>query len=109
MNLLVKLALAIVAAATIPGCSQANLAEEKWLMFRCPDGRSVSAQFEPKDEFVSVRFDGRDLRLPHVISGSGARYSDGKTTFWNKGRSALVEVDEKVVVQDCVLEGEPRG
>ena len=56
-----------------------------------------------------MRFDGRDLRLPHVISGSGARYSDGKTTFWNKGRSALVEVDEKVVVQDCVLEGEPRG
>ena len=83
--------------------------EQRWLSFRCPDGRAVIARFEPQDDFVNMRFDGHDLRLPHVISGSGARYSDGKTTFWNKGRSALVEVDEKVVVQDCVLEGEPRG
>jgi hypothetical protein len=49
------------------------------------------------------------VRLPHVISGSGARYSDGKTTFWNKGRSVLVEVDDKIIVQDCMLEGEPQG
>jgi len=48
-----------------------------------------------------VRFAGSELRLPHVISGSGARYSDGKTTFWNKGRSVLVEVDDRVIVQDC--------
>ena len=30
----------------------------------------------PEDQFVNVRFAGRELRLPHVISGSGARYSD---------------------------------
>ena len=83
--------------------------EQRWLSFRCPDGRSVSAQFEPKDEFVSVRFDGRDLRLPHVISGSGARYSDGKTTLWNKGDSVFVEVNDKIVVRDCVLEGKTQG
>ena len=79
--------------------------EEKWLSFRCPDGQTVLAQFQlPEDQFVNVRFAGRELRLPHVISGSGARYSDGKTTFWNKGRSVLVEVDDKIVVQDCMLE-----
>ena len=62
------------------------------------------AQFHlPEDQFVSVRFAGRDLRLPHVLSGSGARYSDGKTTFWNRGRSVLMEVDDKIVVQDCML------
>ena len=94
----------------ILSCSQADVRTgQKWLSFRCPDGRTVAAQFEPRDEFVNVRFDSRDLRLPHVISGSGARYSDGKTTFWNKGRSVLMEVDEKIVVQDCMLEGEPQG
>jgi membrane-bound inhibitor of C-type lysozyme len=82
--------------------------EHKWLSFRCPDGQTVMAQFElPQDQFVNVRFAGRELRLPHVISGSGARYSDGKTTFWNKGRSVLIEIDDKVIVQDCMLEGEP--
>jgi membrane-bound inhibitor of C-type lysozyme len=91
-------------------CSQADVrTEQKWLSFRCPDGRTVAAQFEPRDEFVNVRFDSRDLRLPHVISGSGARYSDGKTTFWNKGRSVLMEVDDKIVVQDCMLEGGVQG
>jgi membrane-bound inhibitor of C-type lysozyme len=99
-------------AATLSGmlsCSTPKAErEQKWLSFRCPDGQTVMAQFQlPEDQFVNVRFGGRELRLPHVISGSGARYSDGKTTFWNKGRAVLMEVDEKVVVQDCMLEGEP--
>jgi membrane-bound inhibitor of C-type lysozyme len=103
-----KVSFAAVALAVILSCSQTNVeGEQKWLSFRCPDGQTVMARFEPQDQFVSVRFAGRELRLPHVISGSGARYSDGKTTFWNKGRSVLVEVDDKVVVQDCMLQGEP--
>jgi membrane-bound inhibitor of C-type lysozyme len=53
----------------------------------------VLAQFEPKDEFVNVQFEGRELRLTKTISASGARYSDSKTTFWNKGRSVLMEID----------------
>lgn len=69
-------------------------------------GRANGAGSVPpaRRQFVSVRFAGRDLRLPHVLSGSGARYSDGKTTFWNRGRSVLMEVDDKIVVQDCMLQ-----
>jgi membrane-bound inhibitor of C-type lysozyme len=62
--------------------------EQKWLTFRCPDGQTVMAQFQlTEDQFVNVRFAGREMRLPHVISGSGARYSDGKTAFWNEARA----------------------
>ena len=101
-----KVFFAAVALAVILSCSQSNMeTEQKWLSFRCPDGQTVLAQFHlPEDQFVNVRFAGRDLRLPHVISGSGARYSDGKTTFWNRGRSVLMEVDDKIVVQDCMLQ-----
>jgi putative lipoprotein len=28
-----------------------------------------------------------------VISGSGARYTDGVTTFWSKGDTALFEMN----------------
>ncbi len=102
MNVFGKAAFAAIALPILLSCSQANVGKEQsWLSFRCPDGRTVMARFEPQDEFVSVQFVGRELRLPHVISGSGARYSDGKTTFWNKGRSVLVEVDDRVIVQDC--------
>ena len=102
---------AAVSVIALLSCIQGNVAsEQKWLSFRCPDGQTVMAQFQlPEDQFVNVRFAGRLWQLPHVISGSGARYSDGKTTFWNKGRSVLMEVDDKIVVQDCMLEGEPQG
>jgi membrane-bound inhibitor of C-type lysozyme len=101
-----KTAVAGLSLALILSCSTTNVeTEQKWLSFRCPDGQTVMAQFHlPEDKFVNVRFAGRELRLPHVISGSGARYSDGKTTFWNRGRSALVEVDDRVVAQDCMLQ-----
>jgi len=88
-----KAAVVVLAVAVMSGCSSTNSKEEKWLSFHCPDGRTVLAQFEPKDEFVNVQFEGRELRLTKTISASGARYSDGKTTFWNRGRSALIEID----------------
>jgi hypothetical protein len=34
-------------------------------------GQTVMARFEPQDQLVNVRFAGGELRLPHVISGSG--------------------------------------
>jgi membrane-bound inhibitor of C-type lysozyme len=86
-------------------CSQANVETEKsWLSFRCPDGQTVMVHVQPQDQFVNVRFAGRELHLPHVISGSRARYGDGKATFWNRGRSVLMKVDDKIVVQDCMLQ-----
>ena len=109
MNVVGKAGFGIGALATTLSCSQINFGEGKWLAFRCPDGQIVMARFEPQDEFVSVQFGGRDLRLPHVISGSGARYSDGKTTFWNKGDSVFMEVDDQIVVQDCMLQRERQG
>jgi membrane-bound inhibitor of C-type lysozyme len=110
MKIVGKASFAAAALAAILSCSQANMeTEQKWMSFRCPDGQTVMAQFQPQDKFVDVRFAGRALRLPHVISGSGARYSDGKTTFWNKGRSVLMEVDDKIVVEDCMLQREVQG
>jgi membrane-bound inhibitor of C-type lysozyme len=111
LEVIAEAGFAAVAMIAPLSCFRANVAsEQKWLSFRCPDGQTVMAQFHlPEDRFIDVRFAGRDLRLPHVISGSGARYSDEKTTFWNRGRSVFVEVDDKIVVQDCMLEGKPQG
>jgi para-nitrobenzyl esterase len=42
---------------------------------------------------ASVRLEGlgAPVTLPLARSGSGARYSDGRTTYWSKGREAIVE------------------
>lgn len=100
---------AMVLAMTLSCSTTKAETEQRWLSFRCPDGRTVIARFERQDDFVNMRFEDRDLRLPHVISGSGARYSDGKTTLWNKGDSVFVEVNDKIVVRDCMLEGKAQG
>lgn len=42
---------------------------------------------------VEVLLAGRTLTLPHVVSGSGGRYSDGSNTFWSKGNEALLEMN----------------
>ena len=63
---------AALALAVMFSCAQTGKeAGQKWLSFRCPDGQTVMAQFQlPEDQFVNVRFAGRELRLPHVISGA---------------------------------------
>jgi membrane-bound inhibitor of C-type lysozyme len=47
------------------------------------------------------------MRALYTVDPNGLWHAAGKTTFWNKGRSALIKVNDKIVVQDCVLEGEP--
>ncbi|GGI54243.1 YbaY family lipoprotein [Oxalicibacterium solurbis] len=65
--------------------------------FKC-DKIALIARFG--DEKVELMLPGRTVTLPQVISGSGARYSDGSTTFWNKGDMALFEMNG-VEYKDC--------
>jgi heat shock protein HslJ len=60
--------------------------------YLCPD-RSGFQVAMPADG-ASVRIDGLasgPVTLPIAPSGSGARYSDGTTTFWSKGAEAMLE------------------
>ena len=41
------------------------------------------------------------LTLPHVRSGSGAKYSEGPITFWPRGEQAFLERDGRAV--NCVM------
>ncbi|MNE29241.1 Membrane-bound lysozyme inhibitor of C-type lysozyme precursor [compost metagenome] len=47
--------------------------------------------------------DGEQLKLKQVLAASGAKYSDGKYTFWSKGPNAFIERNDKVIMSDCVL------
>jgi membrane-bound inhibitor of C-type lysozyme len=50
----------------------------------------VSADFHGTDP-VRLRFDGKELTLPQVTSGSGARYADeAGNEFWSKGDEAML-------------------
>ena len=58
--------------------------------FKCDDFSFLAKFFADK---VEIALAGRTLSLPQVLSASGARYSDGRSTFWNKGDSALFHMN----------------
>lgn len=75
--------------------------------FVCADDKSIVAKFYPDDVALTLS-DGRDLSLPQVISGSGARYAnaDESIVFWNKGNTAFVTEgsDDNMTYKDCVAD-----
>ena len=72
--------------------------------FVCPDGTSLDTVFDNSNNTVTVALPDGTVTLPQVVSADGARYSDGTTTFWNKGDEAMVEVNGEIVYQNCVAQ-----
>ena len=73
--------------------------------FKCAKGKSIAATFYADSVDLKLS-DGRSMKLPQVISGSGARYANENESFvfWNKGDTAFVTegTDEKMTYSDCV-------
>jgi len=70
--------------------------------FDC-DTLALTATFH--DDRVVLELPTRVVTLPHVVSASGARYSNGSATFWNKGREATLELNGRN--QTCRERREP--
>lgn len=66
--------------------------------FEAPDGRQLRARFDIPGKRVRVTLpDGARLTLPLALSASGARYSDGRATFWEHHGDVRVERDGKLI------------
>jgi putative lipoprotein len=78
--------------------------------FQC-EKTSLVATFH--GDRVDLEFPGRSITLPQAISASGARYTDGVSTFWDKGGQATLELDGASdtcrVVKDPWQDAEARG
>lgn len=76
-------AAALVLVAT-PAMANAGL-------YRCPLNIDVAADYGADAKSVTLYVQGQTLHLPVAMSGSGARYSDGKTTLWEHQGTATFE------------------
>ena len=95
MNAAARL-VATVAALSVLGCAAGVPVPAgppaRVVGYRCPDQSGFQVSF-PADG-ASVKLDGLaagPVTLPVAPSGSGARYTDGTTTFWSKGAEATLE------------------
>jgi membrane-bound inhibitor of C-type lysozyme len=76
--------------------------------FYCPNNAFIDAKFFNQESNGSnsadiTLSDGRNYKLPQVISASGARYanSDESFVFWNKGDMAFTIENGKTTLNEC--------
>jgi membrane-bound inhibitor of C-type lysozyme len=94
--------LAICLCVAAPALAETPIASAT---FKCKDGKSIEATFFA--DAVDLKLsDGRSMKVPQAMSGSGARYAnkDESFVFWNKGDTAFVTEgkDEAMTYSDCV-------
>ncbi|QZA81315.1 YbaY family lipoprotein [Deefgea piscis] len=70
--------------------------------YQCDEGQSFTIRMTTPDS-LELLSGWTFQKLPHVISASGAKYSDGSTTVWLKGQGGFLEVDEVIVANNCTL------
>ena len=70
------------------------------------NGKTIDASFYADSVNLKLS-DGRSLKLPQAMSGSGARYAnkDESWVFWNKGDTAFITegADGKETYSGCVV------
>ncbi len=73
------------------------------ISYTCPEEKSFEVEFtqSESDSTALLIWQGTTTPLPQVPSGSGAKYSDGKTTLWTKGNEAFLEVEGEIVLEGC--------
>lgn len=71
--------------------------------FDC-DTLALTATFHDDQVLIEIP-EQRARTLPRAVSASGARYSNGSDTFWNKGREATLELNGRT--QMCRERQEP--
>ena len=69
------------------------------------EGARLEASFDTKANTMAITLpSGRSITLPRAISGSGARYSNERETFWEHHGEASYWIGEKRVFQGKVEE-----
>lgn len=97
--------LTVAVALLLSGCGMMHKQTEQPKVLRYTCGTlPLTVTQDNAQQQVSFIMDGEPLTLKQTISASGARYSDGNYVFWSKGNGAFIERNNKIVVNDCLLQ-----
>ncbi|MEX2939746.1 MliC family protein [Serratia fonticola] len=92
----------VAGVLALAGCSYVVPQKSETLHYQCGT-TPLTVELNGEESTVSFLMDGEQLKLKQVVAASGAKYSDGKYTFWSKGPNAFVERNDKVIMSDCML------
>jgi membrane-bound inhibitor of C-type lysozyme len=90
-----------VVALLLAGCV---LPPQHTYDYACLDGYEFSIRYsgaEDPGDVALLEEESGTSKLPRAPSASGARYSNGITTFWATGDTAMILYGDEVVRVDC--------
>lgn len=94
--------IAIAAASSLlAACASAPRSYGPATQYVCPNGFKAGAQFSIDGEAMNLTIDQKTSTLKRVVTASGARYSDGKLSFWEKGGEAIIGSSGELLGQSC--------
>ncbi|KGT91583.1 hypothetical protein NG99_16315 [Erwinia typographi] len=101
-----KKILLMTTVALLSGCSYFHSApdEPKTLHYTCGT-MPLTVTVDNSRQQVNLILDGNPLTLKQQEAASGTRYGDGKYVFWSKGDGAFIERNDKIIINDCRLNG----
>lgn len=76
-----------------------QLEKSKTFVYECPDNYSFVSNIEGQMAWLFLA--DKTISLPRIPSASGEKYSNGQSTFWNKGEQARLELGSKVY-KNCI-------
>jgi len=102
---------ALLTALTLLGCNRApktgevdqtgqSASQGYRVTYQCRDEVTFTAQLTEREAIADLP-EKPGLTLPRVGSASGAKYSDGTITLWDKGGEAFVETNGIMMLVDC--------
>jgi len=74
-------------------------------IFDCPSGAEIKISYDEESDSAILFVEGEEYKIRRVISASGARYANDDETvvFWEHQGEAMVEIDGKIMYQECKL------
>lgn len=72
-------------------------------VYQCDGGKQLLVRYSGDRGYAMVILPEREFRLDGVPSGSGARYSNGRTVLSTKGEEASVEEGGSAIFANCKL------
>ncbi len=98
--------LMVLTTLMLSGCSLFHSQPERPVTLHYQCGTlPLTVRLDNAREEVSLILDGNPLTLRQQPAASGTRYGDGHYVFWSKGDSAFIERNDKLIIDDCRLEG----
>ncbi len=98
--------LAVMAIFSVAGCArQQGGGAVQILHYQCGT-LPLTVRQDNRLAQVSFILDGKQLNLPQAVAASGTRYDNGHYAFWSKGDQAFIERAGRIIINDCILNGE---